>query len=85
MRIYCELGEGAEDDPGYDGAVQQEVRGFSIKETVIRRTVSNSNNDKCDTKDKVKNNPLLHNFRYLQHRVNNLKIKKGRLHYNDSK
>ena len=34
--------------PGDDGAVQQEVRGFSVKETVIGGTVSSSNDDRVN-------------------------------------
>ena len=54
--------------------MQQEVRGFSVEETVIRQTVSSSNNDKCEINDKVNKNHMLHNVHYLQHRVNNLNI-----------
>ena len=71
-RICCDPGEGAEDDPGYDSAVQQEVRGFSVEETVIKQIVSSSNNDKCKINNKVNKNRLLHNVIYLQNRVNNL-------------
>ena len=42
----------------------------------IGRTVSKSNNDKCEIKDKINKNYLLHNVCYLQHRVNNLNIEK---------
>ena len=43
---------------------------------VIRRTVSSSNDDKCERNDKVNKNHLLPNVCYLQHRVNNLSMEK---------
>ena len=41
-----------------------------------RRTVSSSEDDKCEIKADLNKNHLLHNVHSLQHRVNNLSIKK---------
>ena len=60
--------------PGDDGAVQQEASGFSVKETIFRPTVSNSNDDKCEVNVNFNKNHLLEEFRSLQWRVNNLSI-----------
>ena len=56
--------------------MQQEFRGFSVKEIVVAQIVSNHNNDKCETKYKVNKNHLLNNVLYLQNRVNNLNVRK---------
>ena len=66
--------------PGDDGAVQQEASGFSVKETIFRPTVSNSNDDKCEVNVNFNKNHLLHDVLSLEHRVNNLSIKKRNLH-----
>ena len=62
--------------PGDDGAVQQEFRGFSVKETIIRQTVSSSNNDKCEVDVNFNQNNLLHDVSSLQQRMNHLSVKK---------
>ena len=62
--------------PGDDGAVQQEARGFSVKETIAGRTVSNSKDDKCKVNVYFSKNHLLHKICSLQCRVKNLSIKK---------
>ena len=62
--------------PGDDGAVQQEARGFSVKETIVRQTFSISDNEKCERNVNLKKNHLLHEVRSLQYRVNNLSIQK---------
>ena len=68
-------GEDEEDMPGDDSAVQQEVRGFSVKETVIRQTVSSSNADRCEKNINLNTNHL-YDVDSLHQRVNNLSVKK---------
>ena len=60
--------------------MQQEVRGFSVKKMIIERSVSSSNNDKCEVNVNFNKNHLLHDVLSLEHRVNNLSIKKRNLH-----
>ena len=57
--------------PGDDGTVQQEARGFSVKETIVGRIVSPSIDDNCEIYLNMNKNHLLH-----QCKVNNLNIKK---------
>ena len=60
--------------------MQQEVRGFSVKKMIIERSVSSSNNHKCEVNVNFNKNHLLHDVLSLEHRVNNLSIKKRNLH-----
>ena len=62
--------------PGDDGAVQQEARGFLVKEMIVGQAVSNNNDDKCEENINFNKIHLLHEVRSLQCRVNNLSIKK---------
>ena len=61
--------------------MQQEVKGFSVKETITRRIVSKSDSDKCKINVKFIKNHLLHNVCSLQLRVNNLNIQRKKMSF----
>ena len=63
--------------PGDYGTVQQEARGFSVKETIVGRTVSLSKDDNCEMNIKII--CYLKSAYYMQCRVNNLNIKKRKM------
>ena len=46
--------------PGNDGAVQQETREFSGKETIVGQTISLSNDDNCEMNVNINKNHLIH-------------------------
>ena len=65
-----------EDISGHDGEMQQEVRGFSVKETITKQIVSKTDSDKCKINVKLNKNHFLQYVRSLQLRVNNVNIQR---------
>ena len=48
--------EDNEDVAGYDGEVQQQVGGFSVKKMITGRIVSKCNSNECKVNDQVNEN-----------------------------
>ena len=80
-RCPNDQGEDDEDVPGHDGTVQEEVRGFSVKERITGVIISQSDNDKCEINVKLNKNHLLNNFCSIQLRVNNLNIQRKKMSF----
>ena len=54
--------------------MQQQVRGFSVKEMITGQIVSKCNSNECKVNNNVNKNNLLQNVLSLQIRVNQLNV-----------
>ena len=59
MRQSSGFREDNEDFAGYDGEVQQQVRGFSVMEMITGRIIPKCNSNGCKVNDQVNKNNLL--------------------------
>ena len=81
MRQSSGFREDNEEVAGYAGEVQQQVRGFSVKEMITGRIVSKCNSNECKVNNNVNKNNLFKNVLSLQLRVNQFNVDQKKASY----